>query len=168
MAKFSFDWTSEGFSNFTFVGDVGQPPGCMRYTGHFNYAESYKTGLSIPVEPGDHLSLRCRVVRDPNYDYFNMYSVGLVADGLGECLKVGSDITFTDNDSGWFLVSGSIHTAGTVTALWVNFGANNGGEPPFMLAAYFDSIYVAESPLPDITFNLTHSRGGIPGKILEV
>jgi hypothetical protein len=53
-------------------------------------------------------------------------------------------VGYTDNDTGWFLVSGTVSMAGTITTVSMRLGEVVG--IPWALEMYFDTIYIAESP----------------------
>jgi len=171
LTSYLFGASAEGFSttDFAFASGEGSPfPGCMFADGTvtpFDYVQSDKTGVSIPVTIGNPLSFRCRVKGNPPTNPFSLWSVGMVVDGLGTCLKNGADILFTDGDTGWFIVEGSISTNGTVTSVSIRIG----GDPSiddFMTEIYFDSIYIAESPPESGPYDLFQSEGGIPGAVM--
>lgn len=149
MTHYTFNFNNQGWSttDFQWYGSDGSPGlGCMLANGGgsvpFDYVESSITGLSIPVDENDLLSFRAKIVGEP---VSNSWSVALVLTGAtGVCFKNAADIAFSGGTADWFEVTGTVTVAGTITAVDMRIG--NPVIDDEIIEAYFDSVYIDESP----------------------
>lgn len=148
MTHYTFDANNEswGTADFQWSGADGSPSlGCMATSGTiapFNYKTSAISGLSIPVTMGDILTFKCKITGQPDS---NSWSAALAITGAaGTCFMNAADMPFSGGSTNWFEVSGSVGGSGTVTTVTISIGNPIIGNQ--ITQAFFDSVYVAESP----------------------
>ena len=168
MSSYTFDFSAESWSTVEFAwnGANGSPfPGCMFADGSvtpFDYVESELTGLSFPVTLGDNISWRVRLTGSLDGAVSGVSLVVTTNIGNSFAFKTAGDITFTDSDTGWFLVTGTIAASGTVQIIEARIGDPSMADN--LTGAYFDSVFVTDTPTG--MFELIQSAGGIPGAIM--
>lgn len=159
MTQYLFNSDMEGWSSVqlvTWISDEGSPAvGCLGRESSFEAAGATIGSLSLPVSMGAAFSCRARLMGTLDLDFgsggVEMRVISQFGTVLGLASVAAEDMTFTDGDTGWFQVNGTIGTAGTAFTLSVSAGYSS---PPFFTTAYFDSVLLNQSAItvPDTRY----------------